>query len=201
MKNFLLLGSQSQSRQKLLSEAGINFTVVGHNSDETNCEWKDFSFEQLVQAIALDKMDHVIMPKGQEGDISFILTADTLCLNKDGSIEGKPIDKVDAVKKLKAARRGASACTSFCLDKRQYKKNQWIVLDRIKKTVKTDYIFDVPDAWLDRYLEKSFGLKGSGAIAIEGFGDQFLKEVSGSYSAIIGLPMFELRKALDQFGF
>jgi predicted house-cleaning NTP pyrophosphatase (Maf/HAM1 superfamily) len=41
----------------------------------------------------------------------------------------------------------------------------------------------------------------SGALAIEGFGEQFVREVSGSYSAILGLPMYQLRKALMSFYF
>ena len=64
-----------------------------------------------------------------------------------------------------------------------------------------DYVFEVPEEWIDIYLEKSVGLRASGAIAIEDFGEQFLKSVSGSYSAIVGLPMFELREALSQLGF
>jgi predicted house-cleaning NTP pyrophosphatase (Maf/HAM1 superfamily) len=67
--------------------------------------------------------------------------------------------------------------------------------------VTADYVFDVPDAWLDIYLEKSRGLVASGAIAIEEFGSQFLKTVHGSYTTIVGLPMYELREALEKIGF
>ena len=36
--------------------------------------------------------------------------------------------------------------------------------------------------------------------AIEGFGGQFLQEVRGSYSAIVGLPLFQVRTALEHIG-
>ena len=56
MDRTLLLGSQSSSRQQLLREADIPFTVVGHTADETKCDWAGFSFTKLVEHIALDKI-------------------------------------------------------------------------------------------------------------------------------------------------
>lgn len=51
------------------------------------------------------------------------------------------------------------------------------------------------------FLEQPFVYNSAGALFVEGFGAQFVKEVNGSYSAIIGLPMFEVREALEQIGF
>jgi len=202
MKNILLLGSNSTPRQRLLKEACIPFEVVGHNADETGCAVGLSSPQEIVQAIALEKMKCVCLPEqAKPGQAIFVLTADTLCVMQDGTLQGKPKDKFDAIEKIKAARGGASVATAFCLDKRVYKQGQYEVLKRIEKYVHTDYVFNVPDEWIDKYLEKSFGLSGSGAIAIEGYGEQFLQKVNGSYSAIVGLPMFELREALLEIGF
>lgn len=41
----------------------------------------------------------------------------------------------------------------------------------------------------------------AGAVTIEEFGMQFVKEIHGSYSNIIGLPLFEVRHALKTLGF
>jgi len=200
--NKLFLGSNSQSRQRLLQEAHIPFEVVGHSADETACKVGSMSPQQLVETIALEKMKHVNLPASASGgDVCFVLTADTLCITQDGEVQGKPADKFDAIEKIKAARGGAQVGTAFCLDKRVYKFDEWKVAKRIQEFVHTDYVFDVPDEWIDLYLEKSLGFSGSGAIAVEAFGDQFLKTVNGSYSAIIGLPMFELRLALIEIGF
>ena len=38
-------------------------------------------------------------------------------------------------------------------------------------------------------------------MAIEGVGSQFVKSIDGSYTAIVGLPLFELRTALLELGF
>ena len=59
----------------------------------------------------------------------------------------------------------------------------------------------MPDNWIDIYLEKTPYLDVSGGMAIEKYGNQFLKTVQGSYSTIIGLPLFEVREALEKLGF
>ena len=65
---------------------------------------------------------------------------------------------------------------------------------RIEQCIGAEYIFNIPDQWLEKYLGDYAGSSVSNAIAIEDFGEQFLKVVHGSYSAIIGLPIYELRK-------
>jgi septum formation protein len=193
------LGSSSHSRQMLLREAGISFTLVPQNADESKCDW-GLQVDQVVQNIAVYKMDHVVLPIGVPGDTCFVLTADTLNLGKDGIIKGKPVDRIDAIAQLKDNRSGLTA-TAFCLDKRLYKNGTWEITKRSVQIIKASHEFYVPDEWINTYLEKSMGTKTAGAIAIEGFGAQFLRSVQGSYTTIIGLPMCEVRQTLQKFGF
>jgi len=54
----------------------------------------------------------------------------------------------------------------------------------------------------DYYLEQiPHAINACGAGIIEDFGLNFLKTVNGSFTAILGLPLFELRKALTTMGF
>ena len=147
----LYLGSTSQSRQMLLNQAKIPFTLVEQSADETQCDW-GLSLQQVVENIALYKMDHVLLPQAQEGDICFVLTADTLTENKFGEIEGKPVDRVDAIKKLKSARNGVRTGTAFCLDRRICKDNAWLVDVRIRQFVGATYCFNVPDNVIDFFF-------------------------------------------------
>lgn len=200
-KNMLLLGSSSVSRQQLLTAAKIPFSVVPQSADETKCDW-GLSLPQLVESIALHKMAHVILPAGSnDGQQCFVLTADTLTQDADGTIQGKPVDRADAIDKIKRARGGSVLFTSFCLDKRVWIRGSWEIEQRIQKTVGAAFLFVIEDRWIDYYLDNSIGLSTSNAIAIEGFGDQFLKKLTGSHSTVIGLPLFELRQALDELGF
>lgn len=199
-ENVLLVGSQSVSRHMLLTDAKIPFRVVEQSADETACDW-GMPLEQLVATIANSKMEHVIMPTGAEDEIAFVLTADTLSQDSSGTIEGKPVDKDDARRKLRAARAGSRLVTAFCLERKKCTSGTWLTDAQIVKTVSAEYIFDVPEQWVEQYLEHSLGLRASNAIAVEGYGAQFFRVMHGSYSTIVGLPMVEVREALEELGF
>lgn len=200
-KNILYFGSKSQSRRMLLEESQIPFVVVNQDADESQCDW-GLPLPQLVLSIALYKMQHVILPDGKhEGDICYVLTADTMAHDKMGVIHGKPVDRADAIAKIKAAAPGSFLCTAFCLDRKVWRGGAWVIDERIADIVTAEFMYIVSDKWLDIYLEKTPFLDVSGAIAVEKFGNQFLKMVQGSYSAIIGLPLFEVREALEKLGF
>lgn len=211
VKNVLYFGSKSQSRRMLLEESQIPFITVNQDADESLCDW-GLPLPQLVLSIALYKMQHVILPDGKhEGDRCFVLTADTMSHDKMGVVHGKPVDRADAVAKIKATAAGSFLCTGFCLDRKVWRpalqslgevgKGAWVIEERIADVVSAEFMFVVPDNWLDIYLEKTPFLDVSGGIAVEKFGNQFLKMVQGSYSTIIGLPLFEVREALEKLGF
>ena len=199
-ENVLLVGSQSISRHMLLTDAKIPFCIVEQSADETACDW-GLPLEQVVATIASSKMEHVVMPVGAESEIAFVLTADTLSQDSSGAIEGKPVDKDDARRKLRNAQAGSRLVTAFCLERKKCTGGTWLTDARILKTVSAEYIFDVPEKWIERYLENSLGLRASNAIAVEGYGAQFFRVMHGSYSTIVGLPMVEVREALEELGF
>ncbi len=197
----LYFGSKSEPRKMLLEEAQIPFTIVSQNADESQCDW-GLPLPQLVLSIALYKMQHVVLPNGKhEGDICFVLTADTMSHDKTGKIHGKPVDSADAIAKIKATREGSFLCTAFCLDRKIWRNGAWQIEERVADIVSAEFSFIIPDEWIDVYLEKVPFLDVSGGIAVERYGNQFLKVVHGSYSTIIGLPLFEVRQALEKLGF
>lgn len=199
--NKLLLASGSASRKKLLEQSQIPFLVIGHNADEQSCDWKK-SLEQLVNSIAIAKMEHALLPPGNENDIIFVLSADTLGQDSCGTIHGKPIDKEHAIFMIKALRGHGRCSTAFCLDKKKSISGSWVLQERITHVVTAQYEFDMPDDWIEHYIKTvPTYLDISGGVTIEGYGAQFLKSISGSYSTILGLPLFELRQALEQIGF
>ncbi len=200
MNNKLYLASQSHSRKQLLTESKIPFQILFQDADEAVCDWS-LPLDELVASISLHKMNLVTLPNGKEGDIIFVLTSDTLSQDSNNKIQGKPKDRQDAISKLKQAREGTRLCTAFCLDKKIFEKGEWKTKERIHEVVPAEYLFDVPDNWIDVYLEESIGISCSNAIAVEVFGGQFLKQVHGSYSTIVGLPMYELREALQRISF
>lgn len=197
----LYFGSKSEPRKMLLEEAQIPFIVVSQNADESQCDW-GLPLPQLVLSIALYKMQHVILPDGtKDGDICFVLTADTMSHDKTGKIHGKPVHRADAIEKIKATREGSFLCTAFCLDRKVWREGKWEIEERVADIVSAEFSFIIPDEWIDTYLEKVPFLDVSGGIAVERYGNQFLKTVQGSYATIIGLPLFEVRQSLEKLGF
>lgn len=200
MKNILYLASKSPSRKALLEKAGIDFKILEQDADESQCDW-GMPLQKVVESIAEHKMKHVIMPQGAQGQIAFVLTADTLGIDTTGTITGKPADMTDAIAKIKAAQNGMNRCgTAFCLEKKVFDAGKWKTEKKIMGYAQASYEFDVPDTLIEDYIKRSGALEGAGAIKIEG-GPQFLKSVNGSYTAIIGLPMYELWQALTELGF
>ncbi len=200
MKNILYLASKSASRKKLLERAGIAFEVLEQDADESQCDW-GMPLRRVVESIATHKMEHVILPQVTNGQIIFVLTADTLSIDTTGAISGKPADMHDAVAKVKAAHGGLNRCgTAFCIQKKIFQNGSWTLLQESLGYAEATYEFEVPDEYVHEYIQSSGALEAAGAIKIED-GPQFLKSVNGSYTAIIGLPMYEVFNTLMHMGF
>jgi septum formation protein len=207
MDKKLYLASQSVARGRLLKEAGFVFEVISQDADEKSCDW-GMPIQKLTSHIAGLKMKAVSVPAGEkEGAICWIITADSLCVDNDGSVFGKPLDHEDALQMVKSIRDGAVAGTSFCIERRRWECGQWITEERYIDYAQGKCILDVPDDDVEWYFKKLKELSGlnylklAGAFSITGVGDQFMKDVSGSYTAILGLPMYELRKGLKKIKF
>ena len=76
----------------------------------------------------------------------------------------------------------------------------WKTIDQREEVVGVELFFEVPDMYIDWYLDNTIAMQCAGAMQVEK-ALLFLKYISGSYSAIIGLPLFELRNALEMIGF
>ncbi|HSW76222.1 MAG TPA: Maf family protein [Candidatus Saccharimonadales bacterium] len=195
MEHILYLASGSSSRRGMLMAAGIPFQVIEHTADESSCSLNQ-SLESLVTQLALLKMNHISIPDGTEQQIAFVLTADTMTLDSYHKLHGKPFDRQDAKNMLISCRDGALIGTAFCLQKKIFQNGTWNTHQQIVDYDQAWCVVDVPDVFLDFYLDRIPFTQVSGAITIEGFGEQFVKEVNGCYSAILGMPMYKLREAL-----
>jgi septum formation protein len=196
----LYLASQSSTRQQLLKEARIPFALLPQNANE-NIDYADSTPQQVVASLVLLKMGHVSLPQLQDGTTILVLTADTLCLDSAGNLHGKPKDYDEAHEMLKLWRNGCTVLTGFCLDKKKFQSNSWHTINRIEQQVSSTIDFHIEDAWLSDYLKYSAALSAAGAMTIEGYGFQFVKSIEGSYSNILGLPLYEVRQALKVLGF
>ena len=193
----LFLASRSQMRRELLTHAQIPFTVIDNSFDESTCDWSDDPLK-VASTIARQKMENLKSLPGSES--CFVITADTICIDSQGSIFGKPKNLADAHSMLDALRKGSTVLTAICIDKKSFSTDGWLTDERLEQVVTTTVTFDVPDMWLDEYFIKTVSLESAGAMAVE-YATQFVKTINGSYSNIMGLPLCEVRQALTIMGF
>jgi|SaaInlLV_10m_DNA_2_1039722.scaffolds.fasta_scaffold06969_2 septum formation protein len=208
MSDILYLGSCSQIRQKLLKDAGLRYEVLEHKSSE-DLKKGDLSFHDYVRELACHKMEHiymehVVLTKENSSKEMFVCTADTLMMTtKSKTILGKPKDKDDAKRMLRMEREEPiDVTTGCCVEHKIFENEKWITKQKKSFAVSTIIEFCVPEEKLDFYFDNApFALSACGAGIIEGAGALFLKRIEGSYSSVLGLPLFELLEVLDDMGF
>ena len=122
----------------------------------------------------------------------FILSADTIvfCSNK---IFLKPKNKEEAKKFLAFfSGRKHNVLTCVCLAKKN--------LIKVKK-VFTKVTFKRLNAQeIEEYLSTNEWKDKAGAYAIQGYAEKFIKRINGSYSNVVGLPLFETYNLLNSQG-
>lgn len=204
--NTLYLASKSRSRRELLDQCRIPYQLVEQDADES--QHPALGLLELVQYLAQLKMQHVQLPNPGAGlTRCWVLTADTLGMNAAGELCRKPVDRADAIRMIRTYRQGAMTATGFCVERRGWQPagQVWQLEERLVGGASAKYRFNVPEQRLAEYLDLGFSgisyLAVSGAVEIERFGIQYLERLEGSYTAIVGLPMYEVRGALEQLGF
>ena len=202
IKNILYVASSSASRKMLLQASKIPFVVIGQAADESLVD-NSLPLEDQVKFIAQLKMEHVQLDAGSyEDEIRFVLTADTMGCDGQENVHGKPIDREDAYRKIRLLTAGSyRTSTAFCIEKKRWQQNKWITDNVECHVVSTKYSFKIPENRIEDYFENSPALNVSGAIAVEEYGLQFLEKIEGSYTTIVGLPLFEVRTTLEKLGF
>ena len=200
----LYLGSQSASRKQLLEWAGITYQTLSHNCDEKAIAFNGDTQAHVI-AIAVEKMANLTLPEAKTiGEQIFVLTADTLIfIPSSGSVLGKPEDKTDAQAMLRLMQQEAvSVQTGCCLRVYEWSGSVWKTLHEKDWATGAHVWFDVDDHSMEWYFEKlPHALNGCGAGILEKFGQGFLRTINGSYSAVLGLPLFELRQELARMNF
>ncbi len=201
----LYLGSKSLARRRLLDYAKINYHVIEHGSSE-QLNYSPSSFEEQVLAIAQHKMQTLNLPEPSLLDAHFlyVLTADTMVRNTlSGEVFGKPIDRKHAIEMLTSERQAPiEVLTGCCLNKFYRHENRWIGSESAHWVSGAVIEFYVDPESIEKYFAAFPNvLQCSGAGVVEEHGLSYLKSISGSYTAVLGLPLFELRMALTKMGF
>ncbi|RNF49682.1 septum formation inhibitor Maf [Marinomonas hwangdonensis] len=192
----LVLASASPRRKALLDLIVKEFFVLPVDIDETpNINEQA---EAYVVRMALEKARASIAKYShQAGDHSSdaVFIASDTSVVIDGDVLGKPTSFEDAHTMLRRlSGRSHQVITSLCVSN----LNQDHVLT---ECVTTEVLFrEISDIEIRQYWQTTEPVDKAGAYAIQGLGGVFVRHLSGSYSAVVGLPLYETAQLLAQFG-
>jgi len=182
----LCLASGSPRRRELLSQIGVSHIVAGADIDE----------DVLPGEIPRDYVARLAREKAlairRAGQRLPVLAADTTVV-LDGLVFGKPRDREDAVEMLgRLSGRAHEVLTAVALaDSRG-------IAERLNASIVCFRALSPEEC--AAYWETGEPRDKAGGYAIQGLGAVFIQSLSGSYSAVMGLPLFETGELLRAAG-
>ncbi len=196
----LILASSSPRRQELLSQLGLQFEIIKPDIDESRRQGEDLV--RFVERLSREKAEAVIKTLDSapvliiSADTIVVLAADTIGIDEEGDLLGKPADAAEARRMLQRLRKRAHhVITAFTLYRQG---NQPRIITRHQRTVV--HMRDYADDEVDAYIATGDPLDKAGAYAIQNEAFHPVERIEGSYSNVVGLPMAELKAALIEIG-
>ncbi len=187
----LYLGSASPRRQMLLSQLGIRYFALAPSIDEHRAAGE--SAEALVARLAREKVwaaDKLLRQRGFPQRP--LLAADTE-VTVDDRVLGKPADFVHAREILNTlSDRTHEVLTALAL---LHEGHLYESISRSHVTFRA-----ISSAEIDAYWASGEPRDKAGAYAIQGIGAIFVSRLEGSYSGVMGLPLYELQQLLTRVG-
>ncbi len=185
----IYLASGSPRRRELLAQIGINFEVLSIDIDESVHD--DEPPESYVKRVAIDKAKAGLAFIGQQNlPLRPVIAADTAVV-VDNQILGKPADKQQArvfLQNLSGRQHQVLSGVALATDRNI----------RVCSQSSQVRFAELSDAEIDWYVSTGEGLDKAGAYAVQGLAAQFIAHIDGSYSGIMGLPLFETRQLLQE---
>lgn len=182
----IYLASSSPRRRQLLEQIGINFQSVIVDIDESIISGE--SPQDYVARLALEKAH---AGRGQADAAFPVLGADTAVV-LDGEIMGKPMDRAHGLEMLeKLSGRDHLVMSGVAL-----------VAESAQVRVNTSKVWFRPTSQQEReaYWASGEPADKAGAYAVQGHAAVFISRIDGSFSGIMGLPLFETYELLVAAG-
>jgi len=188
VSSFVYLASASPRRQELLTQLGVRYEVVRVAVDEAPLPAE--GAEDLVCRLATAKAQAGLAVRPAPS--APVLAADTaVALGAD--LFGKPKDLADAARMLgRLAGRTHVVWTAVAVTDGQRER---VELSRSEVTFRALAPEEIADYWCTGEPADK-----AGAYAIQGRGARFIADLRGSYSGVMGLPLFETARLLALFG-
>lgn len=185
----IYLASKSSRRQQLLQQIAVPFTVLSIEIDET--VHRGETADNYVVRMAREKADrglHTIQQQAMK--VQPILAADT-CVIIDQHILGKPSNAIEAKHMLRQlAGRKHHVLTAIAL---AYNDT---LLSAVSRSTVT--FSPLSSQQIDAYIATQEPMDKAGAYGIQGLAAQFICYLEGSFSGVMGLPLYETAQLLQR---
>jgi septum formation protein len=187
--DFVYLASSSPRRRELLRQIGVAFRLLEVWVDET--VRPDEEPPSYVLRLAQAKAE-AGWSRRETGSGAAVLAADTAVV-LDGSILGKPRDRSDAESMLlRLSGRSHQVLSAVAL------RHEGGVESRVSRSVVAFRSIGAIEA--HSYWETGEARDKAGGYGVQGLGGVFVADLHGSYSGVMGLPLFETAELLDAAG-
>lgn len=182
----LILASASPRRRELLAQLGVPFEVTAADIDETPRPGE--SVEALVARLAVAKAR-----AGQGGHPDALVIGSDTEVELDGRIFGKPGDEAAGVEMLlRLAGRTHTVWSAVAVVQGAQED---VRVSRSRVAFRA-----ISSAEARAYWASGEPRDKAGGYAIQGLGAVFVSHLEGSYSGVMGLPVFETAALLAEFG-
>jgi septum formation protein len=181
------LASASPRRQELLRQLGLHFDVCP----------ADILEQPLPAETPADYARRMALEKARAAEAKLndglpVMGADTDVV-LDGRILGKPSDREDALAILAALSDREHEVYSAVAIVQGARAEVLLSVTQVK-------FGPITPAAASSYWDTGEPADKAGAYGIQGLGAQFVKGISGSYSGVVGLPLYETTELLLRFG-
>jgi septum formation protein len=196
----LYLASRSPRRRELLTQIGVRFdSLVFRGPPREDAEvdeiplWNETPSDYVQRLAKVKALHGLCLVRAREMTPQPVLAADT-AIEFKGKIIGKPSDTVHAAEMLKRfSGRVHHVLTAVTLADGERAESALSASEVVFSTLSENEIH--------RYVESGDPMDKAGAYGIQGYAALFVERLSGSYSGVMGLPLFETGQLLKRFGF
>ena len=201
MPDFIYLAYQSPRRSQLLEQLGVRHTLLVPNTDGDVAEdaeglevvFKNEAPAAYVARVTGLKLDAAVARhKRRKLPAAPILCSDTT-VAVGRNILGKPADAAEAASMLRALSGTTHRVLTAVAVQQGRKRVQALSVSKVTFAVLTL-------AQIRAYVASGEPMGKAGAYAVQGRAAAFIEHISGSYSGIMGLPMFEAAQLLRSVG-
>lgn len=185
----LILASASPRRHELLRQLGVSYRVVISDVDESGLAGE--SPAEYVCRVAHNKAAAVAR---QDSSRLPVLGADTAVVIA-GQILGKPGTRAEAIKMLRMlSGQVHEVYSAVVLIDAQQQSSSRLSVSEVCFT-------PLDDEWIAAYVATGEPMDKAGSYGVQGCAAHRIREIRGSYSGVMGLPLFETMELLHAAGF